>query len=81
MSSFTTAVRIAFSPSVDSMLYIQIARAQARRKPLRYREVRNALRDSKANYQRLMDAAAEDPALAEAMKHPTVAKFMDAFGK
>ncbi len=81
VSSFTTAVRIAFSPSVDSMLYIQIARAQARRKPLRYREVRNALRDSKADYKRLMAAAAEDPALAEAMKHPTVAKFMDAFGK
>jgi tetratricopeptide (TPR) repeat protein len=81
VSSYTSAIKYATSPSVKSMLYIHLAKSQARRKPPRYREVRNALRDSTANYKRLMEAAAEDPALAATMKHSVVKKFMDAFGK
>ncbi len=76
---FKEALKKTASLSIQSSIWIHIARAQARRKPVRAKEVRNALRDSQASYAKLMQEAADDPALAAAMLLPIVKTFMDSF--
>ena len=81
VASYRSAIDRAHNPSIRSQLYIDMARAQARRTPPRPRDVRDALRDSLANLEGLMEAARIDPILAKAMQDPIVKKFIDSFPK
>ncbi|MHC4814157.1 MAG: hypothetical protein ACYTGW_20135, partial [Planctomycetota bacterium] len=73
--SYENAIKHASSISIQSRLYVNIARAEARRS--RWAYVRRALRNSKANHQQLIKYGQEFPELQEAYKQETLRKFLD----
>ncbi|MEE2886931.1 MAG: hypothetical protein VX951_05820 [Planctomycetota bacterium] len=79
VDAYKAGVAVATGNAIRSMLFLQIARAQAKRE--RWRFVRDALKESKLPFDRIQKAAEDYPEIAEALKHETVKKFMDAFGK
>ena len=79
VDAYKAGINVATGSAIRSMLYLRIARAQAKREKWTF--VRNALRDSKYPFDRLQKAATDHPELAAAMQHESVKKFMSAFGK
>lgn len=73
--SYDTAIKHTDSVSYKSMLFVKIARAEARRE--RWTHVRKALKESKANYQQLLTYGQDYPELGEAYKQESVRKFLD----
>ena len=72
--SYENAIKHAASISIQSRLYINIARAEARR--ARWGHVRRAVKDSGANYQQLVKYGQDFPELKDAYKQDPVRKFM-----
>ena len=79
VDAYKAGINVATGSAIRSMLYLQIARAQAKRGKWTF--VKNALRDSKYPFDRLQKAATDHPEIAIAMQHDPVKKFMAAFGK
>lgn len=79
VDAYKAGITVATGNAIRAMMYLQIARAQAKREKWRF--VKDALRDSKLPFDRIQAAAGEYPELAEAILHEPVKKFMDAFGK
>jgi len=78
-TAYKAGISVATGNAIRAMLYLQLARAQAKREKWQY--VRDALRDSKMPLDRIQKAAQAHPEIAEALTHEPVKKFIDAFGK
>ncbi len=73
--SYENAIDHASSISIQSRLYINIARAEAGR--ARWAYVRRALKESGINYQQLIKYGQDFPELGKAYKQEPVRKFLD----
>lgn len=79
VDAYKSGITHATGYAIKSMLYLQIARAQAKREKWRY--VRDALKESKMPFDQIQKAAKDYPEIATALAREPVKKFMDAFGK
>ena len=77
---YKTAIRRAQNASIRTRLYLRLAQIHARRKN-RHKEVKEALKASRATFKVLQQEAAADPFLAEAFKHRIVKQYLDTFTK
>ena len=75
MVSYENAVKHVSSLSIRSRLYVNIARAEARRG--RWANARRALKNSKANHEQLLKYGKDFPELGEAYKQEALRKYLD----